>query len=167
MPQPILPVKLIAFALGLTAASCASQAQRTRLQTHTEDLSRYRPVVKDTVLQLSSVTRPPFVPPQHTVNTHVDAVLDSIDKINLMRKFVDGFTIQIYSGQKREDAALAKKKIADELPYWRADLQFQQPTFRVKTGAYFTRLDAQKDLVRVRKIFPNAILVPEKIMLRN
>lgn len=100
------------------------------------------------------------------MNTKVNAVLDSIDKINSLRKFIDGFTIQIYSGQNREEANNTKKKMAEELADMKADLQYQQPKFRVKTGNYFTRLEAQKDLLRIRRVFPNAILVPERIPIK-
>jgi uncharacterized protein YebE (UPF0316 family) len=51
-----------------------------------------------------------FVEPTvYTVNKQLDAVLDSIDRINLTRKFVEGFTIQVYSGLKREDALNVRK----------------------------------------------------------
>lgn len=100
-----------------------------------------------------------------TVNNKVDAVLDSIDKLNLTRKFISGYTIQIYSGQSREEANNAKKKLTETLDM-KADLQYLQPKFRVKVGAYFTALDAQRDLVLLKRFFPNAILVPETIPIK-
>jgi hypothetical protein len=107
-----------------------------------------------------------FVPFTKTVNEKVDAVLDSIDRFNLIRRSVDGHTIQIYSGQNREEAMNAKKKMATEIPELTANLQYQQPKFRVTVGKYFSRLEAHQDLVRIRKSFPSAILVPEKIAIR-
>lgn len=155
-----------ALFVGLISLSAAAWAQRNK--AYTEDLSKYRPkVAPDTARQVTVPTPPPVVPPQLTVNTKVDAVLDSIDKINQLRKFIDGYTIQIYSGQNREEANLAKKRMAEEAVDLRADLQFQAPKFRVKVGSYFTRLEAQRDLVRLKRMFPNAILVPEKILFRN
>jgi septal ring-binding cell division protein DamX len=106
------------------------------------------------------------VTPTAMVNAKIDAVLDSIDRFNLTRKFVDGFTIQIYSGQKREEAMNAKKKMQEELPTMNANLQYLQPKFKVTSGKYFTRLEAQKDLLTLRRKFPNAILVPERILIR-
>ena len=47
-----------------------------------------------------------------------------------------------------------------------AELEYNQPKFRVRVGNYFSRLEAQKDLIRLKRPFPNAILVPEKIMVR-
>ena len=109
---------------------------------------------------------PIVVKPKKNVNDKVDAILDSIDRFNLTRKFVDGFTLQVYSGQKREDAMNAKQKIITDTPDLTASLQYVQPKFRVTIGSYFTKLEAQKDLMRLKRIFPNIILVPEKIPIR-
>jgi len=139
-------------------------------KNHSEDLSGIRPrftADKDTLYQNEAAkAAKPNVPATHTVNTKVDAVLDSLDKLNELRKYVDGFTIQIYSGQNREDANNAKKKMTEEFGDLKADLQYLQPKFRVKTGNYFSRLEAQKDLTRLKRGFPNAILVPERIPLK-
>jgi septal ring-binding cell division protein DamX len=137
---------------------------------YSEDLSKYRQRVElvdpaksvDTISQ-KSVT---VADPKYTVNAKVDAVLDSIDRFNLTRRYVDGFTIQIYSGQRKDDAMNAKKRIQDELPYMNANLQYQQPKFKVTIGKYLTRLEAQKDLLTLRRRFSNAILVPERILIR-
>jgi len=146
--------------------SCAAQKNKP----YSEDLSRLRPKPElpvegkriDTVVEKNQV----IVPPTKTVNSKVDAVLDSIDKFNLMRKFIDGYTIQIYSGQKREDAMNTKKKIQEEVPELNANLQYQQPKFRVTVGKYFTRLEAQKDLLTLKRVFSTATLVPEKVFIK-
>lgn len=101
-----------------------------------------------------------------TVNEKIDVVLDSIDRFNLTRRSVDGYTIQIYSGQNREDAMNTKKKMATEIPDLTANLQYQQPKFRVTVGKYYSKLEAYQDLTKLRKSFSSAILVPEKIAIR-
>ena len=106
------------------------------------------------------------VPATYAVNTKVNSVLDSLDKLNQFRKFIDGYTIQIYSGQNREEAITARSKMVTEANDLTSNLQYTQPKFRVTAGQYYSRLEAQKDLMRVKKIFPNAILVPEKISIR-
>ena len=60
----------------------------------------------------------------------------------------------------------AKLKVITDTPELTANLHYVQPKFRVTIGNYFTKLEAQKDLMRLKKIFPNAILVPEKILVR-
>jgi len=106
-----------------------------------------------------------YVEPTHTVNKQLDVVLDSIDRINLTRKFIEGFTIQVYSGMKREDALNVKKQLLTILPQFESELQYLQPNYRVKTGKYFTRLEAEKDYQYVKRYFKAAILVPDKIVV--
>jgi hypothetical protein len=136
-----------------------------------EDLSKLRPkfelpedikVKKDTVIERN----PELITPTKTVNTKVDAILDSLDLFNMMHKYIDGYTIQIYSGQKREEAMNSKKKMQEEVPELIANLQYQQPKFRVTVGKYFSKLEAQRDLLTLRRRFSAAILVPEKILIK-
>ncbi|HCZ37544.1 MAG TPA: hypothetical protein DHV26_16615 [Cytophagales bacterium] len=145
--------------------------QKTSDKPYYENLATHRPKVtlpsentsKDTANQTKVIA---VVTPTHHVNAKVDAVLDSIDRYNQVRKFVDGYTIQIYSGQNREQAMEAKKKMTSDLPEYTANLQYQQPKFRVTVGRYFTKLEAHPDLVKLRSSFTAAILVPEKIPVR-
>lgn len=146
------------------------QAQRPSSNPYYEDLSSLRPKVsleekkpKDSAAIKKNVV---MITPTHTVNAKVDVILDSIDRFNLTRKFVDGYTIQIYSGQKREEALNASKKLAESTTNLRANTQYQQPKFKVTVGKYYSRLEAQKDLLRLKRVFSSAILVPERIMIK-
>ncbi|GAB1446085.1 hypothetical protein MASR2M41_18360 [Flammeovirgaceae bacterium] len=138
---------------------------------YTEDLTAVRPSYKSEDInsreELTPIEQPRVMAATNTVNPKVDMVMDSLDKLNRMRTYADGFTIQIYSGPKREEALGAKAKmvkaIGSELE---ADIQYTQPKFRVTVGQYFSKLEAQKDLLRLRGYFPNAILIPEKIPIR-
>lgn len=137
---------------------------------YSEDLSSVRPKVEEkteTVVVPEKNKRDPkaYVEPRHTVNAQLDAVLDSIDKVNLTRKFIEGYTIQIYSGMKREDALNAKKQLTLSFPDFESELQYLQPNYRVKTGKYFTRLEAEKDYEQIKRYFQTAILVPDKITI--
>jgi hypothetical protein len=144
-------------------------AQRSG-KTYHEDLSANRPkfqVPADSIAKIvNQDTVHEVVTPTRNVNDRVDAVLDSIDRINLTKKFVDGYTLQVYAGQKREDAMNAKQKVMTDTPELIPNLHYIQPKFRVTIGTYYTKLEAQKDLMRVKSIFPNAILVPEKVQIR-
>lgn len=104
-----------------------------------------------------------YVEPKLAVNRKLDAVLDSIDRMNLSRRSVDGFTIQVYSG-KREDAMNTKRQLASTLGI-NSEVQFTEPIFRVKAGKYYSRLDAQRDYVEIKKHFPSAIVIPDRISI--
>lgn len=157
---------LLFFCAMLAFTSC--QAQKP---VYSEDLSSLRPKIsaevvdskKDTIKAKVQVVRST---PRFTVNAKVDQVLDSIDRFNLTRRFVDGFTIQIYSGQKKEDALSASKKLMEAYTDLKSNIQYQQPKFKVTVGKYFTRLEAQRDLLRLKQLFSSTILVPERIMIK-
>jgi len=150
--------------------SCATQKNSDK--PYYENLSAVRPRVSmppdsgftPSTPLASQETKP--VSFTKTVNEKVDGVLDSIDRFNLTRRSVDGYTIQIYSGQNREDAMITKKKMSTDLPDLTANLQYQQPKFRVTVGRYYSKLEAFQDLSKLRTAFPSAILVPEKIPIR-
>jgi hypothetical protein len=162
---------LLLLCAGVMLNCCSAQLSTGTSGTgYAEDLSIYRPKISGdssskNVANSTTTTKPQVETPTLNVNKQVDAVLDSIDKFNQLRKFVDGYTIQIYSGTNREDAMNAKKKMSDAQDFT-ALMQYNQPKFRVTTGSYFTRLEAQKDFARIKKLFPNCILVPEKVLIK-
>ena len=150
--------------LVLVAMSAAGQKRNTKAYYH-EDLYSLRPQfpeVVDSIPRNMGAAKTEVVP-VHTVNEKVNDVLDSINRFNVTRKLIDGYTIQIYSGQNREEAMNAKKKMLMEIPGLTGELEYNQPKFRVKVGAYYSRLEAQKDMLTLKRSFPTAILVPEKI----
>jgi hypothetical protein len=165
------------YLLYCLLAGCAStQSTSTSSSTnqgsgYSEDLSVWRPKVDGsatvtTPVQNDGRKETTYVEPKFNVNKQVDAVLDSIDRLNQNRRFIEGFTIQVYSGLKREDALSAKKTLATSLPELESEVQYAQPNFRVKVGKYFDRINAQKDFVLVKRLFPSAIVIPDKIVVK-
>jgi len=164
------------FLAYLFLIGCASPTSTTTTQPgkYAEDLSVWRPKpelqTKDTSKDLSQNTERKatvYVEPKHAINKQLDQVLDSINSINLMQRHIDGFTIQVYSGAKREEALNIKRQLGYSLPEIQTEVQFTQPNFRVKAGKYFDHLDAQKDYLAVKRYFPNAIVIPDRISINN
>jgi hypothetical protein len=157
-------------------ASCASPKNTTvsssQGQTYSEDLSIWRPKAETSANNNNTTTtvtdnpkQTQYVEPKYAVNKKLDTVLDSIDRYNRSKQFIDGFTIQIYAGLKREDALNAKKNLSSSLPDLHSEVVYAQPNFRVKVGKYYTRIDAQRDYVAVKKYFPTAIVIPDKVAI--
>lgn len=138
---------------------------------YSEDLSILRPKVTTgtettgTTQNTSDPKQTQYVEPKYAVNKKLDTVLDSIDRQNLSRQFINGFTIQVYSGMKREEALGVKKNLTSALPDVPSEVEYAQPNFRVKVGKYFTRIDAQADYMAVKKYYPTAIVVPDKVAI--
>lgn len=161
---------LIVLPIAILVYSCATaQRSRTPVKPHYENLADNRlkfPAVVDSVLKNEEEKDYELLPPEHAVTEEVNEVLDSIARFNKERLFVDGYTIQIYSGLKRDEAMNAKKKVMDIYKEVVTDIHYQQPKWSLKTGSYYTRLEAQRDLRKLKQIFPTAILVPEKVPLK-
>jgi len=132
----------------LLFGSCAGSKKTTTSTTtqgssYSEDLSVWRPKVEvpaATSEKTNSGTenkKPAYVEPKLAVNKPLEQVLDSISKINLSKKYVEGFAIQVFAG-KREEALNAKKQISLSLPGLLCEVQFTEPIFRVKVGRYYT-----------------------------
>ena len=169
-PAAVFYYCLVAGCASSTHTSTSSSSQNGG--NYSEDLSALRPRPAAVNPATATPANPaeerkatPYVEPKIAVNKQVDAVLDSIDRINLTRKFVDGFTIQVYSGLKREDALSAKRQLSTSFPTIESDVQYAQPNFRVKAGRYYDRMNAQKDFLSVKRVFPSAILIPDRIAL--
>lgn len=166
--KKVLPAtKWLGVLVMVLAGALPGFAQRSSKPYYHEDLYSLRPKLAepvDSALEQSAHKPKQFVTATANVNEKVDDVLDSINRFNITRKFIDGYTIQIYSGQNREEAMNVKKKAAETS--LNAVLEYNQPKFRVRVGSYYSRLEAQKDLTKLKKVFSNAILVPEKILVR-
>jgi hypothetical protein len=162
------PVSMIYYFLVVGCASTQSTTTSSSTQTskYSEDLSGLRPKIETTetptVNPADDRKATPYVEPQFAINKQVDAVLDSIDRLNGARKFVEGYTIQVYSGLKREDALNAKKTLSTSFPTIESEVQYNQPNFRVKAGKYYDRMNAQRDFLLVKRLFPSAIVIPDK-----
>ena len=170
-------MRMFSYSIFLTylfLTGCSSQKGTTPVThgSYTEDLSAVRPKA-EVLMETKTVDTPDnttrrqtaYVEPTINVNKKVDEVLDSINRINLSQRYIDGFTIQIYSGAKREEALNIKKQISANMPDVDSEVQYVQPNFRVKVGKYNQRIEAQKDYMKVRQYFPNAIVIPERLAI--
>ena len=169
---------LIALAGCMLIFGCASRVTSSTSSgssgKYSEDLSVWRPETKSTAEEVdTAATRPEqrirtnqYVDARLAINDQVNSVLDSIHEQNISKGYVDGYTIQVYSGTKREDALNVKKKMSQSLPDLASDVEYRQPNFRVRTGKYLTRLEAQQDYLEVKRHFPNAIVIPDRIQIQ-
>jgi hypothetical protein len=167
--RTIKTILILSPFLFLVHACASGQRSKTSVKPHYENLTDNRlkfPAVIDSILKIEDEPDVAFLPPEHAVTEQVNTVLDSIARFNRERLFVDGYTIQIYSGVKRDEAMSAKKRVIDIFKEVVTDIHYQQPKWILKTGSYYTRLDAQRDLRKLKQIFPTAILVPEKVALK-
>jgi hypothetical protein len=97
-----------------------------------------------------------------------------LDKLNAIYKrqhcdanSMKGYRIQIYAGS---DLNNANKIRADFIQTFREvsiHLDWDAPTFKVKAGDYISRTDAMKHLSEIRKMFPDAFVIPDEVMMQK
>jgi hypothetical protein len=105
----------------------------------------------------------PVVPPTKDVTRELNLKMDTISRKNQSLRFAEGYRIQVYSGASREDANKSRDKVLDILPDVDVYLPYRNPVFRVLVGDYTDRLEANSAYVKLKRDFPNAILVPARI----
>ena len=78
-----------------------------------------------------------------------------------------GYRIQIYYSSvrnAREESAKTIASFINGFPEIKAYSQYQEPGyFMVRVGDYRTKIEGYKDLIMIRKEFPNAYPVPATI----
>lgn len=157
----IIPILLI----GCKAATPSSSG------VYSEDLKIHRPV---SVIELEEreaekndeeVVQEEYKP----LEGHIKAELDSIAKISYQQnkegRYVDGFVIQVYSGNSRDEANNAWNKMYELFPDLDPKVSYRQPSFRVKAGKFINRLEAHRIYNDVKGEFPRALLLPERFLL--
>ena len=140
---------------------------RSQNNSYSEDLSSLRPTfeVEDQIIENGipeieideSDSSAHYTP----VNDTVNIALDSIASIRLSENKVTGYTIMVYSSRSREEARKALGRFRQHLPDATADLVYQQPYFRVKTGKFMHEIHAYGLLEEIKQEFNTAIIVPE------
>jgi hypothetical protein len=136
---------------------------------YSEDLSILHPVIAGSDYNSPGSGDAPSNASSLPLNTEYDITedLDSLvlliaDK-NLQKRFIDGYTIQVYSGANRDLANRARAEIQQLELDSPAQVVYVQPNFKVKVGKFYNRLEANKVFAQVKEVFPDALLLPEKI----
>ncbi len=170
--------KIWLFSAILLAASCSPKI----VPNAKEDFARYRKhydyeremytgdnpdQIIEVFLEYDSTTQ------KFDITERLHAMLDFIPKVikpAYESKELAGWRIQIYRGRSREAASRARERCYNMFqnrvtPY----LSYSAPTYRVKVGDFLERYEYTEILKALRREFPDAIPVPDKvnIIVRN
>ncbi|WP_258105356.1 SPOR domain-containing protein [Marinoscillum sp. MHG1-6] len=100
-----------------------------------------------------------------TFKTELDSVNQKMIERNKAGYFVDGYTIQLYTGNDRNKADETKtlaETIDEDL---KPVISYYQPTYKVRVGKYTSRLEAHMVYESLKEYFPRALLIPERIKI--
>lgn len=160
-------VLIVVVACSPGAVPTASDAERYK-----EDISYLRPTYAKTVDSVDTVSTSKnehleeAIEAKFDITEELNTILDSIDVIRKDKRFVDGFTIQVYSGYDSEEATKARGKVYSILENSRPSLKFEEPNFKVKVGKYYSRLEAQRDYALIKEKFSSALIIPQRIYIQ-
>jgi len=153
-------------------ASTQPQSSSDSTSGMQEDLSKYRPVYQkqdsatpkentsSSIVKQTSTTK---VIPQNDITKALNAKMDSIAIKNQKFKYAQGYRVIVYSGNSSEEAKQAKEKVYEILPNADIYTVYKQPSFRVKVGDCFDRLEANSLYIKLKNDFANALVVPDQI----
>ncbi len=139
-------------------------------EEYSEELSPYRIHYTDSIAQANVTSSEPnpeqvissvsTLPTPNAVTGEIEDYFDAVDKQHQEKNEYPGFTLQVYTGNSREEANEAKLKVYKALPDAEPAVRFST-IWRTRVGEYASRLEAQQDYFALRKYFPNVLLVPE------
>ena len=117
------------------------------------------------VIKEKPTTNVTIIPKQ--VNSQVDIALDSIAAHNKTVRYSSGYRIQVFVGNDRKEVDEAKSYIYQNFPELSTYLTFSQPTYKLKTGDFTSRLDAERYYSSIKQRYSMAMIISEKIDIRK
>ncbi|QHT66013.1 SPOR domain-containing protein [Rhodocytophaga rosea] len=163
-------VTLIIFATFLSNCTKKTVSQKGD-SSFKDDLSAYRPQYKtaektDNSSPKSSTGQQNSTKPTHDITARLDTALQAIAVQNKNLRYAQGYRIQIYSGNNRDEANKARDRSYALFPDITPHFVYNQPTFRVKVGDFIDRLEAQRVYAGLITEFPNAMVVQDRIEIK-
>jgi hypothetical protein len=136
-------------------------------QPKAEDLSNYRPkfTLADPTTATGKELAAGILPTNH-VNDRVAALMDTLAQRNKSVRYARGYRILAYSGTQRKAWLDIRDAIVKRVPEERDYPIYTQPNYRLKIGDYFTRVEAQQVLQRIKDIIPNAMIITDQINVK-
>ncbi|WP_188939100.1 SPOR domain-containing protein [Dyadobacter endophyticus] len=170
---------LWALHLGIILISgCAKKSVVSSGSEYKEDLSAVRPRYEYT--EPAVVTRAePATPAKNSnvpkadvdkplyVNKKLESVLDTLSKQNKSIRYINGFRIQIYVGNVRQEADGAKSYVYQAFPDLNPYVSYTQPTYRVKVGDFMYRSDAEQYLDLIREQYASAVILADRVDIKR
>lgn len=158
------------FALVIFISSCASSVHSQKridndeqAKEYKENLSDFRPQYTVTEEKKSPALASDPVVPKNDINKFLTEKIDSLYWHNKAITSADGYRILVYTGTSSEECKNQRGYAYMALPQERSYTEWKQPNFKVKVGDFVDKLEAYYAYARLVKVFPNAIVVPDKV----
>lgn len=94
------------------------------------------------------------------VDPRIDSLMIQQTKINKKKDGVSGFRIQIKNTTTQKDANALRARFSRDFPELKSYLRYNAPYYKIRIGDYLTKLEAQKDLIEIKKKYRGSYPVP-------
>jgi hypothetical protein len=101
--------------------------------------------------------------PTSTIKVIKDDRIDKLNKDYTSTYKLEGYRVQIYSGNKRQPANQSRSTFLRVHPKTKAHLDYVQPHYKVRVGDFRTKLEALKYKKGITNEFPNCFIVKDQI----
>lgn len=115
----------------------------------------------------SSSTESAKISSAYTVDTiALNKLRERAKKIAEDHPVIDGYRIQLYSSSGADSWNIANRvqgdfsKIYPDIPSY---VVHQKPSFKVRVGDYRQKIDAERFLIELKEMFPDAFIVKDEI----
>jgi len=93
----------------------------------------------------------------------IDMMMRRYTDVNNTRAFINGWRIQIMAKTDRQAIEKAKEDFMLEFPGVNIDWTHSKPYYRLRTGAFQTKLEAIRMIQEIKKKYPGAFPVKDNI----
>lgn len=97
----------------------------------------------------------------------IDTLINRYILYNMRLGGMEGYRIQIYSSSEknaREESGKKRAEFITQFPEIDSYPSFDKPSYyKIRVGDYRSRIEGTRDLILIRKVFPDAIMVPDII----
>lgn len=157
----------IAFIL-LTTTACISTLNANKSKTedvYSEDLTAYLPkeVIDSTTVTVAE-NEYEGIDTTLIITARLDSALLLVNNYNTEKtRYIEGLTIQLYSGNDRSKAKDVQMRVYRYFPDSKPRVIFDQPNYKVRMKEFYSQLEAYPVFKEVQSKFHKAILVPTRI----
>lgn len=162
------PLKLsITVSILLFGILIASGQGETDASWKTLEANDSLPSIRSQEQALQAVSKGDSVRKPGTIIIHQDEKLDElIANFDRSDKSIDGYRIQIFLGKPKEAQKIRTKFVA-KYPDIPAYDPWQTPNMKIRIGDFTSKLDAERALKVIRKDYPGAYIVRDKVELSD
>ncbi|RMA65704.1 SPOR domain-containing protein [Ulvibacter antarcticus] len=94
-------------------------------------------------------------------DSKIPQLLELKKQLEKENKLSDGYTIQLYYGELNQ-ANSTIKKYRNSYGAWPASIEYETPNYKVWVGNYSSRLEADRALLDIQRVFGSAFILKRK-----